>query len=161
VFVPVETAEEMREAVLQHLGRASIVVKAAAVADYRVKRPAATKISGKHDLTLDLAPNPDILHEVAARRTGAFVVGFAAETHDVAARAKAKLERKGIDLLVANDVSQAGIGFDADDNEVTVLFATGERVEIGRASKRAVADRLWGLFAGRLGPPPVREVAHG
>src|ERR1051325_1764691 len=83
-FVPVETAEEMREAVLHHLGRATIVVKAAAVADYRVKDPATTKMSGKHDLTIDLAPNPDILHEVAQRSTGAFVVGFAAETHDVA-----------------------------------------------------------------------------
>jgi phosphopantothenoylcysteine decarboxylase / phosphopantothenate---cysteine ligase len=142
VFVPVETAEEMREAVLQHLGRASIVVKAAAVADYRVKRPAATKISGKHDLTLDLAPNPDILHEVAARRTGAFVVGFAAETHDVAARAKAKLERKGIDLLVANDVSQAGIGFDADDNEVLLIDRWGGERALPKMPKAAVADAI-------------------
>jgi phosphopantothenoylcysteine decarboxylase/phosphopantothenate--cysteine ligase len=142
VFVPVETAEEMREAVLQHAGRATIVVKAAAVADYRVKRPSETKISGKHDLTLELAPNPDILHEVAERRTGAFVVGFAAETHDVAARAKAKLERKGIDLLVANDVSKAGIGFDADDNEVLLIDRWGGERALPRMSKAAVADAI-------------------
>jgi phosphopantothenoylcysteine decarboxylase/phosphopantothenate--cysteine ligase len=142
VFVPVETAEEMREAVLRHVAHATIVVKAAAVADYRVKRPAATKISGKHDLTLELAANPDILQEVAERRTGAFVVGFAAETHDVAARAKAKLERKGIDLLVANDVSRADIGFDADDNEVLLLDRWGGQRALPRMSKAAVADAI-------------------
>jgi phosphopantothenoylcysteine decarboxylase/phosphopantothenate--cysteine ligase len=142
VFVPVETAEEMREAVLRHVAHATIVVKAAAVADYRVKRPAATKISGKHDLTLELTANPDILQEVAERRTGAFVVGFAAETHDVAARAKAKLERKGIDLLVANDVSRAGIGFDADDNEVLLLDRWGGERALPRMSKAAVADAI-------------------
>ena len=142
VFVPVETAEEMREAVLHHLEAATIVIKAAAVADYRVKRPAETKISGKHDLTLDLAPNPDILHEVAQRRTGALVVGFAAETHDVTSRAKAKLERKGIDLLVANDVSKAGIGFDADDNEVLLIDRWGGERALPRMSKAAVADAI-------------------
>jgi phosphopantothenoylcysteine decarboxylase/phosphopantothenate--cysteine ligase len=142
VFVPVETAEEMREAVLQHAAHATIVVKAAAVADYRVKRPSDTKISGKHDLILELAANPDILHEVAQRRTGAFVVGFAAETHDVAARAKTKLERKGIDLLVANDVSKAGIGFDADDNEVLLIDRWGGERALPRMSKAAVADAI-------------------
>src|SRR5207248_869701 len=76
-FVPVQTAEEMREAVLQHAGVAGIVIKAAAVADYRVRRPAEHKIKGKRDLTPDLTPNPDILAEVAARATGAFIVGFA------------------------------------------------------------------------------------
>src|SRR5262249_18623134 len=121
VFVPVQTAEEMREAVLHHLERATIVIKAAAVADYRTKQTASTKIKGKRDLTLELTPNADILAEVAARRTSAFIVGFAAETHDVAANAREKLERKGIDLLVANDVSQQGIGFDAEDNEVLLL----------------------------------------
>jgi phosphopantothenoylcysteine decarboxylase/phosphopantothenate--cysteine ligase len=141
-FVPVETAEEMREAVLHHLGRATIVVKAAAVADYRVKQPATSKMSGKHDLTIDLAPNPDILHEVAQRATGAFVVGFAAETHDVASRAKAKLVRKGIDLLVANDVSKAGIGFDADDNEVLLIDRWGGERALPKMSKADVADAI-------------------
>jgi phosphopantothenoylcysteine decarboxylase/phosphopantothenate--cysteine ligase len=141
-FVPVQTAEEMREAVLHHLAGATVVIKAAAVADYRVRRPSETKIKGKRDLTLELTPNPDILAEVAAGRSGAFVVGFAAETHDVAANARAKLEAKGIDLLVANDVSQAGIGFDADDNEVLLIDRWGGTRPLPRMAKRAVADAI-------------------
>jgi phosphopantothenoylcysteine decarboxylase/phosphopantothenate--cysteine ligase len=142
VFVPVQSAEEMREAVLHHAPGASIVIKAAAVADYRVKQPAATKIKGKHDLTLELTPNPDILAEVAARRTGAFVVGFAAETHDVAAHARAKLAAKGIDLLVANDVSQQGIGFEAEDNQVLLIDRWGGELPLPRMPKAAVADAI-------------------
>jgi phosphopantothenoylcysteine decarboxylase/phosphopantothenate--cysteine ligase len=142
VFVPVQTAEEMREAVLHHLPAATIVIKAAAVADYRVKEAAATKIKGKRDLSLDLTPNPDILAEVAARRTGAFLVGFAAETNDVAAHARTKLEAKGVDLLVVNDVSRAGIGFDADDNEVLLLDRWGGERALPRLPKPAVADAI-------------------
>lgn len=142
VFVPVETAEEMREAVLQHSGSATIVIKAAAVADYRAKTPASIKIKGKRDLTLELTPNPDILREVAAAGTGAFIVGFAAETHDVVANALAKLEEKGVDLLVVNDVSQAGIGFDAEDNEVLLLDRGGGRRALPRMAKSEVADAI-------------------
>ena len=142
VFVPVQTAEEMREAVLHHLERATIVIKAAAVADYRAKQTATTKIKGKRDLTLELTPNADILAEVAARRTSAFIVGFAAETHDVAANAREKLERKGIDLLVANDVSQQGIGFDAEDNEVLLLDRWGGARPLPRMPKSDVADAI-------------------
>jgi phosphopantothenoylcysteine decarboxylase/phosphopantothenate--cysteine ligase len=142
VFVPVQTAEEMREAVLQHAARASIVVKAAAVADYRVQRPAEQKIKGKRELTLALTPNPDILAEVAARAAGSFIVGFAAETHDVVANARAKLEAKGIDLLVANDVSRRDIGFDAEDNEVLLIDRWGGSRPLPRMSKAAVADAI-------------------
>lgn len=141
-FVPVQTAEEMREAVLQHAKSATIVIKAAAVADYRAKAPAAAKIKGKRDLTLELTPNPDILSEVAALRAGGFVVGFAAETHDLAANARAKLEAKGIDLMVANDVSQRGIGFDADENEVVLLDRWGGARALARMPKSAVADAI-------------------
>jgi phosphopantothenoylcysteine decarboxylase/phosphopantothenate--cysteine ligase len=153
-FVPVETAEEMREAVLQRLPTATIVIKAAAVGDYRVAEPAAAKIKGKQALTLALVPNPDILREVASRAGGAFIVGFAAETHDVAANAQAKLESKGVDLLVANDVSQAGIGFDAEDNEVLLLDRQGGRLALPRMPKSEVADailsRILALKAARL-----------
>jgi phosphopantothenoylcysteine decarboxylase / phosphopantothenate---cysteine ligase len=142
VFVPVQTAEEMREAVLQHAARASIVIKAAAVADYRVQRPADQKIKGKRDLTLTLTANPDILAEVAARADGGFIVGFAAETHDVAAHARAKLEAKGIDLLVANDVSRRDIGFDAEDNEVLLIDRWGGARPLPRMPKTAVADAI-------------------
>jgi phosphopantothenoylcysteine decarboxylase/phosphopantothenate--cysteine ligase len=142
VFVPVQTAEEMREAVLQHAARASIVIKAAAVADYRVQHPADQKIKGKRDFTLTLTPNPDILAEVAARADGGFIVGFAAETHDVAAHARAKLEAKGIDLLVANDVSRRDIGFDAEDNEVVLIDRWGGTRPLPRMPKTAVADAI-------------------
>jgi len=140
LFVPVQTAEEMREAVLHQLATATIVIKAAAVADYRVRSVAPTKIKGKHDLTLELTPNPDILAEVAARRTGAFVVGFAAETHDVAKHAWEKLQRKGVDLLVANDVSRREIGFEADENEVLLFDRRGGARALPRMAKAAVAD---------------------
>jgi len=142
VFVPVQTAEEMREAVLHHLERATIVVKAAAVADYRAKQAATTKIKGKRDLTLELTPNPDILAEIGARHPSAFVVGFAAETNDVAANARAKLERKGVDLLVANDVSQQGIGFEAEDNEVLLLDRWGGARPLPKMPKSDVADAI-------------------
>ncbi len=142
VFVPVQTAEEMREAVLHHLAGATIVVKAAAVGDYRVKQVAAEKIKGKRDLTLDLTPNPDILAEVGARRSGAFVVGFAAETHDVLAHARAKLAAKGVDLLVVNDVSRRDIGFEADDNQVMLIDRWGGERALPRMPKTAVADAI-------------------
>jgi phosphopantothenoylcysteine decarboxylase / phosphopantothenate---cysteine ligase len=142
VFVPVQTAEEMREAVLHHAARASVVIKAAAVADYRVHRPAEQKIKGKRDLTLELTPNPDILAEVAARAGGAFIVGFAAETNDVVANARAKLEAEGIDLLVANDVSRRDIGFDAEDNEVLLIDRWGGSHPLPRMAKTAVADAI-------------------
>jgi phosphopantothenoylcysteine decarboxylase/phosphopantothenate--cysteine ligase len=141
-FVPVETAEEMREAVLHHAARASIVIKAAAVADYRMKAPSETKIKGKRDLTLELTPNPDILKEVAASARQAFIVGFAAETHDVAANARAKLDAKGVDLLVVNDVSQRGIGFDAEDNEVLLLDRWGGARPLPRMPKADVAEAI-------------------
>ena len=159
VFVPVQTAEEMREAVLQHAARASIVIKAAAVADYRVQRPADQKIKGKRDFTLALTPNPDILAEVAARADGGFIVGFAAETHDVAAHARAKLEAKGIDLLVANDVSRRDIGFDAEDNEVLLIDRWGGARLLPRMPKPAVADAILdAIVALRAAHPAPRAV---
>lgn len=152
VFVPVETAEEMREAVLQHLPSATIVIKAAAVADYRPQEATAVKIGSRQEgLTLALAPTPDILKEVAARKGDQFIVGFAAETHDVKRRAREKQEAKQVDLMVANDVSQAGIGFEADDNQVTLLDRWGGVIELPRMPKlqvaNAVFDRILSLRA--------------
>ena len=160
VYVPVQTAEEMREAALQHLGTATVVIKAAAVADYRVERPSATKIKsgGKRDgFSLDLVPNPDILKELAQKKGGAFLVGFAAETNDVRAHAADKLRAKGIDLLVANDVSQQGIGFEADDNQVVLLDRWGGALDLPRMTKiqvaHAILDRVLAL---RAAPKPRR-----
>ncbi|MBI4587841.1 MAG: bifunctional phosphopantothenoylcysteine decarboxylase/phosphopantothenate--cysteine ligase CoaBC [Candidatus Rokubacteria bacterium] len=159
VFVPVETAEEMREAVLQHLPFATIVIKAAAVSDYRPREMAAVKIKSKQEgLTLQLTATPDILKEVAARKGKAFVVGFAAETHDVPRHAREKLEAKGIDLMVANDVSQKGIGFEADDNQVTLLDRWGDVIELPKMPKLQVAsavfDRILSLRAARPAKVP-------
>ncbi|TMQ15973.1 MAG: bifunctional phosphopantothenoylcysteine decarboxylase/phosphopantothenate--cysteine ligase CoaBC [Candidatus Rokuibacteriota bacterium] len=159
-FVPVQTAEEMREAVLQHTGAAGIVIKAAAVADYRVRRPAEQKIKGKRDLTLDLTPNPDILAEVAARSTGAFIVGFAAETNDVVANARAKLEAKGIDLLVANDVSRRDIGFDAEDNEVLLIDRWGGSRALPRMGKPAVAEAILDAILALRAAHPARKAVR-
>jgi phosphopantothenoylcysteine decarboxylase/phosphopantothenate--cysteine ligase len=152
-YVPVQTAEEMREATLHHLQSATIVIKAAAVADYRVAHPSATKIKSRKDegLTLELVPNPDILKEIARRKGARFIVGFAAETDDVRVHATAKLRAKDVDLLVVNDVSRTGIGFEADDNEVVLLDRWGGAVELPRMTKfdvaGAILDRVLSLRA--------------
>jgi len=159
-FVPVQTAEEMREAVLHHAATATVVIKAAAVADYRVRRPADQKIKGKRDLTLDLTPNPDILAEVAARATGGFIVGFAAETNDVVANARAKLEAKGVDLLVVNDVSRRDIGFDAEDNEVLLIDRWGGSRPLPRMPKPAVADAILDAILALRAEHPVRRAVR-
>lgn len=160
-FVPVQTAEEMREAVFQHLPSATIVVKAAAVADYRPKAPSGVKVKSKQEgLAIELVPNPDILKEIVERKELAFVVGFAAETHDVRSHAGAKLESKGIDLLAVNDVSRAGIGFDADDNQVLLLDRWGGVSELPKMTKLQVADAIYDrlLLLRASAPTPTRTV---
>jgi phosphopantothenoylcysteine decarboxylase/phosphopantothenate--cysteine ligase len=144
LYVPVQTAEEMREATLQHLPAATVVIKAAAVADYRAKAPSPTKIKSRKDqgLVLELEPTPDILREVATIEGHAFLVGFAAETDDVRAHAAAKLRAKGVDLLVVNDVSRQGIGFEAEDNQVLLLDRWGGAVELPTMRKLDVADAI-------------------
>jgi phosphopantothenoylcysteine decarboxylase/phosphopantothenate--cysteine ligase len=141
--IPVETAREMRDAVLHAAQTATVVVKAAAVADYRPVRPAREKIrSGQAGLTLVLEPTPDILQELGTRKEGRFLVGFAAETQELRERARAKLAAKGVDLLVANDVSRADIGFDVAENEVVLLDRWGGVVELARRPKAEVADLI-------------------
>ncbi len=141
--IPVQTAAEMREAVLHALPPATVVVKAAAVADYRAAAPAAAKIRSKQrGLTLALEPTPDILAEVGRAKGSRFLVGFAAETGDPRAGARAKLEAKGVDLMVANDVSRADIGFDAEQNQVVLLDRWGGAVELPRRPKLEVADAI-------------------
>ena len=141
--IPVQTALEMREAVLHAADAATIVIKAAAVADYHAGRSAAEKIPSKQGtLTLDLVPTPDILRELGARKGARFLVGFAAETHDLREHAQAKLAAKGLDLIVANDVSRADIGFDVADNEVVLLDRWGGVVALPRQSKVEVADLI-------------------
>src|SRR5450631_184129 len=158
--IDVETAADLERALAAATPDADAVVMAAAVADFRPRSRTAGKLSRRDasgSLTLELTAVPDLLAGLAqARQNGRpFLIGFSAELVGGAAleaRAGGKLREKGCDAMVANDVSSPGIGFDADDNAVTVLFADGSRVDIPRASKRAVADQLWGLFASRLPP---------
>lgn len=153
-LVPVETAEDMLAALRREASGADLLVMAAAVADYRPRRTATGKIKREDNetLALELERNPDLLAELA-REPGAeatFKVGFAAETSDVEDRARAKLERKGLDAIVANDVSRKDIAFGSDYNEVLVVFRGGEAHRLERMGKRAVADRLLDLVKPRL-----------
>jgi len=143
----VERAEEMRDAVLARAGSADIFIAAAAVADYRPARPAAQKIKKAQDrLQLELVRNPDILAEVAASRPRPFCVGFAAETEEVEAHARAKLTRKGLDMVCANRVGE-GQGFETDDNALWVAWPGGEttlprqpKARLARAVMELVID---------------------
>ena len=143
--IDVETALEMRDAVLGALPRATIAILAAAVADYAPVRAEVSKLKReKRDtLTLELVKNPDILAEVVKSRGTRTVVGFAAETNDLLENARAKLSRKGCDLIVANDVSRADIGFDVDRNEVLIVGPRPEDVRaIPLAEKAEIAARI-------------------
>jgi len=141
--VEIETAQEMHDAVLAKLPVATVVIKAAAVADYRPKGVQSRKIKkSEAALTLHLEPTPDILAEVGRRKGRRVLVGFAAETEDLVANAKQKLARKGLDLVVANDVTRPGAGFDADTNVVTLVGADGNIEELPQLAKREVADRI-------------------
>jgi phosphopantothenoylcysteine decarboxylase / phosphopantothenate---cysteine ligase len=141
-FVPVITASEMRSALMDRLDCATIVIKAAAVADYRVAAPADQKMKRSGPITLSLEPTQDILREVAERRKpGTLVIGFAAETNDAVHHARAKLERKGVDAIVLNEVNRAGIGFDSDRNAATFLTKQ-TATELPEMTKREMAHRI-------------------
>jgi len=140
-FVLVETARQMREAVMAHLDSATIVIKAAAVADFTVRQAGEQKIKRKGPTTLDLEPTPDILAEVGARKGARIVVGFAAETENALENARKKLETKAADAIVLNDVSRPGIGFDSERNAVTILTAAGVE-NVAETSKWEVAHRV-------------------
>ena len=137
----VETTEEMLTAVLKLLPEATVVIKTAAVADFRPKAAAGQKIKRKGEMTLELEPTADILAEVARRKTAQIVVGFAAETENVLENARKKLASKSLDAIVVNDVSREGIGFDSDRNAVTII-SQSEVVEVPETSKWEVAHRV-------------------
>ena len=157
--VQVTSALEMHEAVLAEAASADAVVMAAAVADYRPAERLAAKRKKTLALSVDLVQNPDILRElVDGRRPGQVLVGFAAETGDdsgsVLDHGRAKLARKGCDLLVVNEVGEAGhpTGFEGTDNAATVLGADGTATDVPLGSKDALADVVWDLVAARLTP---------
>lgn len=148
--IDVESAVEMREAVMERAHQADIFIATAAVADYRAANPAEQKIKKTRDaLTLELVRNPDILAEVAALRSHRpFTVGFAAETHDVLRYAEDKRRRKNLDMIAANQVGVAGSGFESEQNELHVLWEGGERV-LPLADKTLLGQQLMALIAER------------
>jgi phosphopantothenoylcysteine decarboxylase/phosphopantothenate--cysteine ligase len=155
--VPVRTAVKMRDAVLARLPETDVLIGAAAVADFCPADVAGQKIKkepGQEELIVHLVRTPDILAEVAGRRAALgrpqVVVGFAAETQDLLANAAAKLAAKRLDMIVANDVTQPGSGFGADDNRVTLLYADGRQEPLPLLSKTEVAARVLEAVAGML-----------
>ncbi|MBP7712369.1 MAG: bifunctional phosphopantothenoylcysteine decarboxylase/phosphopantothenate--cysteine ligase CoaBC [Gammaproteobacteria bacterium] len=149
--VSVETAQEMLRAVQAHAGGADVFVAAAAVADYRPREPSPQKVKrSAAPLTLTLEPAPDVLGWVAGLPRRPFLVGFAAETEELEANARHKLERKGLDLIAANRVGVPGSGFDADENELDVYWEGGAR-RLGRAPKTVLGRELVALIGERLG----------
>ena len=141
-----ETAQRMRAVVLEHWERASIVIMAAAVSDYYVQNVAAEKIKRTGPIELRLAPNPDILADLGSLRKAEgkrspVLIGFAAETTNMLENARAKLANKGVDAIVVNDVSRFDIGFNSDENEVSIVTAD-ETLHVARAAKREVAQRI-------------------
>jgi phosphopantothenoylcysteine decarboxylase/phosphopantothenate--cysteine ligase len=141
-FVAVTTAAEMEAAVMEYLPRATMVIAAAAVADFRPSVIAERKIRRNGGLTLTLEPTADIVKRVAEQRVhGTVVIGFAAETEDAVENGRAKLLRKGVDAVVANDVSRPGLGFDAERNAAVWLTAT-ETIDLPESTKRVLAERI-------------------
>jgi phosphopantothenoylcysteine decarboxylase / phosphopantothenate---cysteine ligase len=152
----VETAHEMRNAVMERVGDADIFVGVAAVADYRPRQTADEKIKKNKDIVmLELVRNPDILAEVAARDDAPFCVGFAAETEQVEVYAEAKRQTKGLDLIAANQVGAGEGGFESDSNALVLLWEGGREV-LPMMPKRELAQRLAGVIARRYRPVEQR-----
>ena len=142
-LVRVTTAREMYQAVMEHLPEATIIIKSAAVADYHLANVPKQKVKKTATrLSLELEPTPDILAEAGRRKGDRLLVGFAAETENLLEEARRKLVSKNCDMVVANLVSQAGIGFESDENEVTLVVRTGETIPLERAGKRAIAEQI-------------------
>ncbi len=142
-WIPVRTTEEMRQAVRDRAPGADVVIMAAAVSDYRPTeaRPQKLKRQGER-LVLELEPTPDILAELGRDKGRRVLVGFAAETEHLAENSRSKMARKGADMIVANDVTQQGAGFDADTNIVTLFLRDGREIPLPKLSKLEVANRV-------------------
>lgn len=154
--LPVTTAEEMASALSAAFAQATVLVMAAAVADYRIRRPAAQKVKkGPRTMALDLERNPDIITGLAARKGRRIVVGFAAETQGMADEARRKLRAKRLDLIVGNDVTAPGAGFGSDTNVVHLIAADGEETVLPVLPKDEVADRILDWVAARRPRKPT------
>jgi phosphopantothenoylcysteine decarboxylase/phosphopantothenate--cysteine ligase len=142
-LVRVRTAHEMYTAVMAHLEESTVIIKAAAVADYHVAQVPDHKVKKTGTrLSLDLDPTVDILAEAGRRKGDRLLVGFAAETQNLVAEARRKLEQKNCDMVVANLVNLEGTGFESDQNEVTLVPRGTDSITLERASKREIADRI-------------------
>ncbi len=147
----VTSAEEMLSACRRRFASCDVLVAVAAVADVRPVRRHAEKLKKQAiGSTLEVEPTPDIVATLAADKGRRFVVGFAAETTDLLASAVSKMERKGLDLIVANDVGDPAVGFGSADNRVVILAPDGSRLELGPEPKRAIAAGVWTAIAARL-----------
>jgi len=141
--VQVQTAVEMRKAVMDRMEPATMIIKAAAVADYhRANPPRQKEKKTAARLSLELDPTPDILAELGSKKGDRLLAGFAAETENLIEEARRKLISKNCDMIVANLVSTEGIGFDSDENEVVLVLRTGEAIPVSRVPKRAIARRI-------------------
>jgi phosphopantothenoylcysteine decarboxylase / phosphopantothenate---cysteine ligase len=141
--IDVQTAEQMRKAVFDHLEGATIIAKSAAVADFRPANTSGQKLKkSAMRLSLELDPTPDILNELGRRKGDRLLIGFAAETERLEEEARRKLESKNCDMIVANKVGVSGTGFDSDENEVLLVLRSGATIPILRAPKREIADRI-------------------
>ncbi len=142
-WVPVRATEQMHRTVVERAREANVAIMAAAVSDYRPAAAQDSKIKrGSGGFTLELEPTPDILAELGREKGNRVLVGFAAETNSVAENARGKLARKGADMIVANDVTQEGAGFDTDTNIVTLYLRDGREVPLPKMSKLDVANRI-------------------
>lgn len=143
-LVPAESAAEMHAAVLERAGDCDVIIKSAAVADYRPKERAGDKLKKRgEEMVVEFVKNPDILRELGeAKRPGQILVGFAAETADLEVNAALKLETKNLDMIVANDVSAPGAGFNVDTNVVRLLYRDGRREALPLLAKDEVADAV-------------------
>ncbi|MCF6094882.1 bifunctional phosphopantothenoylcysteine decarboxylase/phosphopantothenate--cysteine ligase CoaBC [Microaerobacter geothermalis] len=151
ITYPVESAEEMYHAVMEKIEEVDIVIKAAAVADYRPKEVHDQKIKkSEGQLIIELERTKDILFEIGKRKKHQFVVGFAAETKDVEYYAKDKMSRKNVDMIVANNVKLVGAGFEEDTNVVTIYVKNGQEISLPKMSKREVADAIFDQIMGLL-----------
>ena len=160
-FVVVETAAQMEKAVGRHASQAAIVVMAAAVADFRPRRAAHGKLKKDQGAPqIELEPTPDILAGLGASKPGGqILVGFAAETDDLLANAQAKLMRKNLDLIVANDVSAPGVGFQHDTNAVTIVRRHGDPIVVALTDKREIANAVLDAAIALLDPPSTVPAA--
>lgn len=143
-LIPVRTAVEMHDSIFAHLEEATVIIKAAAVADYQLVNVPTQKVKKTAmRLSLDLDPTPDILAELGQKKEDRLLIGFAAETENLVAEARRKLQNKGCDMIVANLVNQVDSGFESDMNQVTLVTRTGETIALPAGLKRMIADHIF------------------